>query len=41
MTLSQIDLNKKLRSQNEFEKMFFEGPQTTLKNEPANKYKIT
>jgi hypothetical protein len=39
LTLSQIDINKKIRLENEFERMFIDNP-THLKSEPANKYKI-
>lgn len=41
MTLSQIDINKKLRSQKQFEKMFIKGTTKNDKSQHANKYKVT
>lgn len=40
MTLSQIEANKKLRGQQQFEQMFFKGKKISSKNQIVTKYGI-
>ena len=40
MTLSQIEANKKLRGEQEFEQMFFKGKKVCNSSQIATKYSI-